>query len=354
MKQPTPRLQLLAALLPLALAMAAVPALSAQDQVPGDRQVPGGEAPLPRVVPPGEPGAEEAPADSASAAQPSTAATILGEVAAELGLVGSISRQTAEELAAQHQAQTQGEVLPASVVAPRPLPLQYAFVGMAEGQFETTHEQTLSASLHEFQTGEEAWGYWSRVRQGDVVQVAQEARYDGQKLRFWQGPFCGELSFAPPNPTGDQRGLTAVAQALAARIGVHGNRPALIGALPTRALVEDSIIYFHSGGTASDDLLSLSDEAEGLAATYQVDGNRETLLLVRYPSVQDAQAAWRGFVANHLGEQVGAETGGLRFIRLAGEGWSGVASRGQACAFVIGAITRDELRLMLIQAIGRI
>jgi len=349
MKPTLPALLPLAALLTATCLLVALPAARAQsDQPPGDRQVPGQPTPGGPTVPPGAPGT---PGGGTPAAEPNAAAVILTDVAGQLGLVGSVTQQSADELAAQHAAQAQGEVVP--IAAPVPLPLQYAFVGMAAGEFETDHEQTLSASLHEFKTGTEAWGYWSRIRTGEVVQVTQDARYDGQKLRFWQGPFCGELSFTPPNALQDQRNLTTIARALAARIRVRGNPPTLIGALPTRALVADSVIYFHAAGSGSDDLLSLSDETEGIAASYDVDNNRETLVIVRYPTVRDAQNAWRSFVQNHLGEQLDGETGGLRFMHLANQGWSGIASRGTVCAFVIGALTKDELRLMLVQAIGR-
>ncbi len=340
-----------------AVILAAAPIVTAQQRPSGDRQVESdqpppateGETPSAAPTPEGEggEGAEQAP-------EPNQAAVVLSEVAARLGLVGSISQQNAKELAAQYQQQSQGQILPTGVAAPLPLYMQYAFVGVAEGQFETEGEQTLSAALYQFESGEEAWGYWSRIRQGDAVRVAQEARFDGQKLRFWQGPFCGELALEPPNERADEQHLTDIARALASRIGARGQQPRMINALPTRALVEDSIIYFHSGGTASDEALSLSDETDGLAARYEVRENTQLLMLVRYPSQQAAQAAWRVFVGGHLAVEPGTATaGGMRFGYLPGEGWSGVTTRGRYCAFVIGAVTKDELRIMLAQAIAR-
>jgi len=311
-----------------------------------------------------------------SPAQPSSGQAAPGEPAGGAREAGA----SPEGAAASPEAKT--AMLP-EWAASQPL-TDYRLVSLAGAALAHPKGQTLRVLLCEFASSEEAWGFWSVGRGEKTVYVGQAASL-GPQLRVWRGQFAAVLSLEPADPRLDELRLTAFARTLFGLVPGTGRRPEMAGWLPTTNQLAHTLTYFHSGGPLGAAAMALSADTEGVSAQYQVGRTTTQQLeqrygvlaprppvagtgapfrpltqaaaivrcvVVRYPTPVAALKAWDVFVAQLAGQDPTSGTRGSRRVAPTGGGWSGLQLRGSVCAFVLGAPTRNQAEILLLQALS--
>jgi Family of unknown function (DUF6599) len=380
---------------------------------------------------PATPPAETAKPEGAKpAAEEPRPAAILRAAAEKAGLPisGTIASETAEALAPPAEAPTEPEASPGpetetpsaapsggepvkredtaakaepsepAVEPAKPSPLavpewitgqpyaDYRLIALAGATLTHPKGQSLRAALYEFETPEEAWGFWSNSRGEKSLPIGQATSY-GPELRLWQGDFAAVLTLDPPDPRMDEVRLSAFGRILAALIPGRGKPPAMAGWLPSTNQLPYTLVYFHTRGPLGKDAMNLSADTEGVSAQYEVGetvraqmeqrygpatpeggyvvGGTPPLgpvvrraaiergVVVRYPSAEEALRAWDVFVARYVGRDPTSGTRGTRRVAPVGGGWNGVQLRGSVAAFVLGAPARNQADILLIQGLAR-
>ncbi len=335
------------------------PPPSSADQTP-----PGPVQAAPETTPP-----EGAAADTRQA----KLAQVLRDAATRSGLApaGEAVVLSADDLkpppAESEPAGTKGEAPATAGAAPGPAPasaalpgilsgeavMDYEVVALAAADFTHPKGQTVRSAIVEMSKAAEAWGLFSRNRgEEPLVGLGQAANF-GRGLRLWKGCYAILLAVDPPDPVTDKIRLSKLGRDICAMLQGGGSPPTMAGWLPTGNQLAYTAVYFHADGPIAADSLGLGAGTEGVAAEYQAGENSYGGLIVRYLDQEAALAGWRAFVEARVGG--GADTGTPGSRRLAPEAgrWNGTRVKGRACAFVVGAATRNQAEILLAQALGQ-
>jgi len=261
----------------------------------------------------------------------------------------------------------------------------YRLTSLAGAALSHPKGQTLRVLLCDFATSEEAWGFWSVGRGEKAIYVGQAASF-GPQLRVWRGQFAAVLSLEPADPRLNEFRLTAFARTLFGLVPGTGQRPEMAAWLPTTNQLAHTLTYFHSGGPLGPAAMALSADTEGVSAQYEI-GRSSTrafeqrygapmprppvtgavtpprpvtqataivrCAVVRYPTPEAALKAWDAFVAQQVRQDPTSGTRGGRRVAPTGGGWSGIQLRGSVCAFVLDAPSRNQVQILLLQALSR-
>ena len=209
------------------------------------------------------------------------------------------------------------------------------------------------ADIFEMESPADAYGvYHHDLRQEATAGVGNDSEYLEGALQFWKGPFFVSV-FALEETEASSRAVVDLGRAIASAIPEAGSPPDLLDLLPVKDRLKGRVRYFHDHTClnsyyflADDNLLNLHARTEGVLATYrshlQGDKGPVVLLVVRYPTVQEAKAAHGRFLAGYLPE---ADPHGLACVE--GGRWVGARSAGNLLAAVLDAASRVEVESML-------
>jgi hypothetical protein len=185
----------------------------------------------------------------------------------------------------------------------------YGFEQVSVQDYENAEGAMVSVEVWQLATPADAYGLFTSSITGMPADIGNGGDTDpGRRLTFWQKRY-----FVHVRSRGevDDADLWGFARATSAALPAGGERPALVGRLPSGGLVERSGIFFHEeisiqnelwlGG---ENLLDLSPETDGVLARYDLDGASVRLLLVQYP---DSGAASAGLAALRQAQDIALE-----------------------------------------------
>ncbi len=216
------------------------------------------------------------------------------------------------------------------------------------------------ADLFDMGSSSDAFGaYHHDLRDGAEAGIGQESEIAESSLSFWKGRYFVSI-LALGTGAEIRSAVTGLGKAVAERIRDGGAPPQLRRFLPESGLLRGQVHYFHDDrlldrrfSIAEGNVLRLGARTEGLLARYSGSdfggkGERAyAVLVVRYPSESEANAARRSLLASCAGE---VEPGGVCRWR---EGtWAAARASGALLAAVLGAPLRSQAERTL-DAIGR-
>ncbi len=186
----------------------------------------------------------------------------------------------------------------------------YGFERVAVRNYESAEGAVLVVEVWQLATPADAYGLFTASIAGQPVAVglANDGDADpGRRLAFWQGRYYVRVRARQEL---DDASLRSLAEAISGALPSGGERPALVGRLPSQGLVERSVIFFHEEISIQDELwlgggnlLGLGPETDGVLARYDAGDGVARLLLVQYPDAEGAAAG--------LGALEGGQIGGL-------------------------------------------
>lgn len=226
----------------------------------------------------------------------------------------------------------------------------YNFRQVFVRRYEKPNRPRITVDLFDMGLPEDAFGVWTFERDGEPVDIGQDADYAVGMLRFWKGRYFVAIWTEGETPELKEAVLT-LGRKIAEAIPEQGQRPELLRYLPSSGLDKNRILFFRHililnrhYFIADRDILNLSLKAEGILATYRVGKETMRLILVRYPTEKDAARAQETFGREYLRE--GRSKG---ITRTENRKWVAAQRFGRVLAIALDAPSESRAKALLAQ-----
>ncbi|MFW6107350.1 MAG: DUF6599 family protein [bacterium] len=236
--------------------------------------------------------------------------------------------------------------------------LAYDFRRVRVQRYRKPDAPSIVAEAYEMSTSQDAYGVFTHDPEGEDVGVGQGNAYAVGLLRLWKGRYFFRILAERDTPQA-KAAVVALARSLAEGLP-RGPRPALLDRLPSEDLDASSVRYFHTQVSLNSlyylgdaNFLHLSPRTEAALAVYRPDGEKMTLLVVRYPSSQQAKEAYRDFDRVYVEDDVPAEWP-LRIEAVEDGRRVGALVKGDFLALVFDAPSRQACERLLREAAHRL
>jgi hypothetical protein len=230
--------------------------------------------------------------------------------------------------------------------------LAYNFQAVRVRRFEKPGQPSVIAELFDMGSSADAYGVFSYERQDEDAGIGQGSEFGGGLLRFWKGKFFVSVYAEGESPE-VQSGILNVGREVSNSIKTTGSAPQLINALPVgkAGLVEKAVRYLHSHVllnqrffVANQNILRLTPKTDAVLAPYLRDGKKIHLLVIRYPTTQEAEEALQSFKKAYM-----PEAGEKESLQTEDKKWTGARRQREFVLIVFGAPRETDAR-ELIQA----
>jgi hypothetical protein len=228
--------------------------------------------------------------------------------------------------------------------------LAYNFQAVRVRRFEKPGQPSIIAELFDMGSSADAYGVFSYERQDEDAGIGQGSEFGGGLLRFWKGKFFVSVYAEGESPE-VQSGILNVGREVAKSIRTTGPAPLLVNALPGKkaGLVEKAVRYLHSHVllnqrffVANQNILRLNPKTEAVLAPYLRDGNKIHLLVIRYPTTQEAEEALQSFKKAYI-----PEAGEKGTLQTEDKKWTGARRQREYVLIVFGASRETDARDLL-------
>lgn len=230
----------------------------------------------------------------------------------------------------------------------------YAYETLFVQRYLRPRHDDLLLELFDMGHSRSAYGVFSyMLGRGPAVPVGQEGEYRSGLLCFWKGRYFGYIQ----TDTETEEGKAAVlelGQSVASRIKEVGEKPSIVGLLPEGEYAPTTLRYFFSHAilnshffVSDDDILLLGPTVDAVLVRMLPD--RSHLLLVEYPSEEQAEAARKGYFAARM--PGGAEDG----VARSAEGkWTGCIRQDRRLVIVLDGATSQGAAAALEKVLRRL
>jgi hypothetical protein len=220
----------------------------------------------------------------------------------------------------------------------------FDFAGAVTFEYSAGKDDTIKVDLFDMGSARGAFGAFAHGRETIAAEVGQGSDYAGGLLTFWKHRWFVSLLGYPETPA-KRKAVYALGRAIAALIPETGSPPAILAALPSPGLVGHSVRTFHHPLLQNDYVtvsyenpLAIGPKTEAVLARYVRRGQRHVLLLVDYPTEDEARKARRDFSKSALGGAAAARTGGR---------WAGLKRSGKRIVVALDARSRQVVTHVL-------
>ena len=207
------------------------------------------------------------------------------------------------------------------------------------------------AEVYEMTRSQDAHGLFTHDPEGEDMGVGQDNAYAAALLRLWKGRYFLRILAERDVPEA-KSAVVVLARRLTDPLSA-GRRASLIGRLPAGDLDAASVRYFHTQVSldsfyylADANVLGLSSRTDAVLADYRRDGQKTTLLLVRYADPRAARRAHADFDRIYLEHATGPGRP-LRIERTEDGRYVGALHRGRHVVVALAAPSRDACRRLL-------
>jgi hypothetical protein len=200
----------------------------------------------------------------------------------------------------------------------------YGFESLAVGNYRSEAGQELRVEIYRTATDADAYGLYTYNAFGEPLDIGIDGRWtSGVGLGFWQHrTFVQVMS----RDEIEDASLSAFGEAVASALPQGGVRPALVEALPSNGLQPDSVRFFHEQMAlenflwlGTENVLGLGSDVKGLLASYNIEDQQATLLLVTYPQPARARDARSGLERAEVDDLIAVEVEGSAFGAVFGQ-----------------------------------
>ncbi|OGD19979.1 MAG: hypothetical protein A2W03_16030 [Candidatus Aminicenantes bacterium RBG_16_63_16] len=230
----------------------------------------------------------------------------------------------------------------------------YNYRSLLARRYARPGQPDIIADFFDMGVAADAFGVFTHGLEGARLDIGQGAVASEGQLSFWKDRYYISL-YAETQTPEVRRALLGLGRVIAESIPGEGHRPGILALFPqgfdirqARYFHRHVILNYHYF-VASDNILFLDGRTEAALAASG-DGVRKTyLLIVRYPSDEDAERARQSFEKSYL--HTDAVRGAVEIKR--GK-WSAAVSRRAHLFIVFDAATREEARDILEKAAGKL
>ena len=225
--------------------------------------------------------------------------------------------------------------------------LAYDFRFVFVREYARGNAPSLVVEIYQMTSSEDAFGVFTQDLDADEVHVGQDALYAAGLLRFWKDRIFVRILADKETPE-IKPVIMKLGEMIAASVLQEGTRPGLISALPSEEQRPKTLRYFHTLISlnshyflAGENILNLSPETRVVLAQYEKEKSRARLLLVEYPSLNQAEDAHGQFAGIYLKDKALPE-GEVQSQKLEDGRFSGILRKGR---FLIIALDAEALPL---------
>jgi hypothetical protein len=219
--------------------------------------------------------------------------------------------------------------------------LAFDFVGAITFEYAAGEDDTIKVDIFDMGSPRGAFGAFAHGRETLVEEVGQGSDYGGGLLTW----YVSILGY--PETETKRKAIYELGRSIAALIPETGSLPPILAALPRTGLVEASARTFHHPLLQNDYVtvshenpLGIGKETEAVLARYVRQGERHVLMLVDYPTEDDAEKAQRVFTETVLGGTASARRG---------ERWAGLKRSGKRLVIALDASSLQAVDRVLLE-----
>jgi len=181
----------------------------------------------------------------------------------------------------------------------------YDIVAAASAEYKVGQNSIIEMAIYDMGAPVNAFGIYSigRYVNAEYVNIGNEGIKTAWTLDFWKGKYyCKLVSFDETMES--QKAVVALGTTLADNIKETGALPELLTLLPEASQVPQSEKYFRKQLALNniqyvdnENVLRLSEQTEGVVAKYQFGETKVDGFVIKYPSSEDADAAYNSYLA---------------------------------------------------------
>lgn len=224
--------------------------------------------------------------------------------------------------------------------------LMYDFRQVMVLRLSKSDQPNILVEVFDMGSSEDAFGIFSHAHEGEELDIGQSSEYRGGVLCFWKANYFVCVYSDRETPQTKQA-VFSLAEEIARRIKLVGDKPALLCYLPEQGLQDKSIRFFHKHTSlnyhyflASENVLQLSQYTQAVLARYYP--GQSIFLCVLYRNKEQAQSALNNFLGVYLPM---AKQSGIAPID---DGkWVAAKSKGPFILVVFDAPTEDDALSLL-------
>jgi hypothetical protein len=215
----------------------------------------------------------------------------------------------------------------------------YGFEQVAVRRYAGADEAAMHVEVWQLTTPADAYGLFTLNASGAPVEgLGNDSNADpGRRLSFWQDRYFVNVRALQVTDNAD---LETFARHISSALPAGGKRPALVDRLPSKGLMERSVLFFHEEISIQDvlwlggeNILGLSAETDGLLAWYEINGVVTHLLLIEYPEAASASAGLEALESSEV------------------EGLVAASARENLLGAVFGEVDEAAIRPLLMEAL---
>ena len=221
--------------------------------------------------------------------------------------------------------------------------ISYSMEKLTAFRYIKGKDEEIKVDLFDMGNSYNAYGVFSHGRESLSREIGQDSEYSSGLLSFWKERYYVSLLAYPETPEKHQV-LMKLGREISRLIPREGPLPPILSSLPTEGLIPESIRYVHHHVwlnshyfISNDNILLIDPKTEALLAAYRSAGGKYILMLIKYPSWQQAQAAEAGFLKQYL---AGAVSG---IKQLENGRFSGIKRSGTGLAVVLDATDKKTV-----------
>ena len=232
--------------------------------------------------------------------------------------------------------------------------ISYNFEKLTSFRYVRGNDEEIKIDLFDMGNSNNAYGVFSLGRESMSTEVGQGSEYSSGLLNFWKDRFYVSLLGYPESKEKHQVILKLGAE-ISRLIPREGPEPVILSYLPSEGLIAESIRYVHHYiwlnshyFISNDNILLIDPKTETVLAKYNSANGKYILILLKYTSSQQAQAAEENFLSQYLSE---ASSG---VMRIKNGRFAGIRRSGTFLAVVLDAADKKTVEDVLAQAIKKL
>jgi hypothetical protein len=202
--------------------------------------------------------------------------------------------------------------------------------------------------IFEMGSSEDAYGVFTHDIDGATVDIGQDGRYRPGWLSFWKSRFFVSI-YMEEESTAAEQAVKELGRQVADKIAGHGPKPEILSQLPPAGLLKDRIRYLYHPIVlnyhyyiSDENILNISVDTDVALAEYQLGNQAAQLLLIKYPTSENAAQSQADFLNHYLPD---ADKKGAALLENGK--WAVIHKKGHLLAIVLEADSREYAELLL-------
>ncbi|HEQ99913.1 MAG TPA: hypothetical protein ENO22_11305 [candidate division Zixibacteria bacterium] len=207
--------------------------------------------------------------------------------------------------------------------------------------YEKEDAPSITVEIFDMGKSEDAYGVFQHASQGGDAGIGQDSEFNGGLLSFWQDRYY--VTLLPQKLTEEtEPAVLNAGQEISRRIGDTGRLPEIVSYMPEEHRIQSSLKFFHLHTSlnyhyylASENILNLNENVNAALAVYEPD--RAYLVLIAFPSAEEAKVARSSFISAYIPEA--REEG---FYEIQSDSWTAIERSGRYLVAVFDAGSKQR------------